>query len=172
MKYAIVHHDMMAPAISPIQANGCGRPKTTDCRYLQRPHLTIEMTVSYRNHLPATINIHQDKDLRRQMATSRCQNDIKCRWDNELERETRNKNAVRHASRAAFTGFHRDYQRLPSSKSILKGAQMGSPTAASLMGSDVEATDPDQVRHPTLPVVPSLSKVRACRLTKSVLTRP
>jgi hypothetical protein len=94
MLYAAVHHDTMIRAINTLGAKGYGRTKTLRCRYLQRPYITNDRITSYRNNLPGMVNIHQDKDLRRQMAASRCQNDIKCQWDNELEMESRNKNAV------------------------------------------------------------------------------
>src|SRR6478736_1873419 len=100
MTDTVVHHDMMGRAISSLETDGWSRPKRPHCRSLQRPYLTTDRETSYRNGLPATINIHQDKDLRREMAASRCQNDIKSRWDNKLEMGARKKIAYWGASKA------------------------------------------------------------------------
>ena len=125
MKYVVVHHDTMRRAISLAEAYGWRNPKTPDCRYLQRPHLTADMPMSYRNCLPGTVNVHWDKDLRRESSASQCQNDIKNRWDKGLGVDTRNKNANPDASGPAFTGKSRDSMVGNRAKQGAKGCNNG-----------------------------------------------
>lgn len=143
MKYSIVNHDTMGRAISPGEVGSWSKPKTPHCRYLQRPCLTTDSAMSYRNDHPGTVDMHQDKDLRRGMAIGRCQNDIKSRWDKDLERATQNNNGGFGPSRAAFTGKSRDSMGGKHPKRSAKGSNNGpiradkstvTPAAAGLSG--------------------------------------
>jgi hypothetical protein len=64
-------------AISLEGDEGWSKPKTLRVRYRQRHHLTIDSIMSYRYDHPGMVNIHRDKDLRRETSADQCQNDVK-----------------------------------------------------------------------------------------------